>query len=975
MPTDSDLISIIAQGNDRSLSQNGDDRFYWYSVKDMMTLLVHARKEYLRYENDVSVAPPTLREEYSPLRQNYQNILVADPCHQINFATYLSDDITKIIGDGTQMFWRNMPEQIIIPLLFGANWRLIRIQILYLSKTVSILWDDPHGEGAFPQILKDTLLDAIIPNMNRLIVKVVGDSEFRLSLDDVVQVDKVSDQRGKGGNAWDCGPIIMSNIIDYIKNPTIENTRFSTYSISDSSHTAHEQQMIYTRNLNRVQYYHISIEHLDNDRLILLIRDECQIAETFINKLNSFPHPYQQQFAELSLSKVNILFALMDSNSNRQYQELGEDYSLQEVETAMKYIHRHITPISFDPQKKEESYDVNEINALLKIKSHDLHRLSFTIGTHDFAKIAAEGRDFVDKSLFIKEIIETGDEVTMITRPRRWGKTVNLNMLSKFFAMHVNESGNAIVTSPYRELFQRLRIGQKYPELIDKHQGKYPVIFFTFREIPCDTYQEIKSWFINEIMELYNKYSYLDKSAKINSYIKDKFHNFISGNISELEIKESIYFLCSLLQMHHGKEVYLFIDEYDALFNSTFDTEEFHKTLELMRSFLGRSLKGNNSLKKAVVTGLTNIAKSGLYFNLNNVREYSILKQRYAEYFGFTEDEVKNLLQKANITDIRVLSAVTDYYNGYQIGDYAMYNPSSVIYFLTDLELSSYWANTEGVIARDRKISIGLLIDTIMQSTVRELIKNCYAKNRESIDIAISPDVVLNRLKQNSEAMWTVLAFAGYLSLSNVRKLKGGQLLCKARIPNKDILEIYQGSISLWFTDVLGIDLEDLVGSSVLNIEDIGEFENLVRKLLLLRSEIFGDANESLFHSLVEGLIMIMGTTHRLSSEKRVGSGRINSIFYPIIGKSRKIIIHEYKILGNTNTSQIDSKLQDALWQVYEHYYFEEVVSKQKEFNCLHYQQMEVRGIVVFVDENTNALGMMLQHRPDLSYMPQLHSS
>ena len=179
MPTDPDLIVVDSTGDvDRSLSQNGDDRYYWYSVRDMMTLLVNARKDHLSYENDFADSP-IFGEEFSPLRQNYQKLLVADPYHQINFSAYLSDDINKIVGDSTQNFWQNMPEQIIIPLLSGGYWRAIRIQIIFKTRTVSILWDDPCGEGSFPQVLKDTLLDAIIPNMNRLIMKAVDDSECR----------------------------------------------------------------------------------------------------------------------------------------------------------------------------------------------------------------------------------------------------------------------------------------------------------------------------------------------------------------------------------------------------------------------------------------------------------------------------------------------------------------------------------------------------------------------------------------------------------------------------------------------------------------------------------------------------------------------------------------------------------------------------------------------------------------------------
>ena len=634
MPTDPDLLATSAPGYDRSLSQNGDDRFYWYSVKDMMSLLVNARKDYLRYED--AVARPIFGEEYSPLRQNYQQLLIADPYDQINFATYLAGDIDKIIGDGDRMFLRDSPVQIIIPLLCSGYWRAIKIHTFFLTKTVSILWDDPYGEGAFPQTLKDTLLEAIIPNANRLIVAAVGDSEFRLSLDDVVQVDKSPDQQGKGGNAWDCGPIMISNITDYIKNWNIENTSVYKYSISDSSHADHEQQMTDARNLHREQYNQISCELLNEDRLFSIIKDEIHSAKAFINKVESFPRRYQQQIAVLSPSKVNILLALIDSN--RQSQERIEEYSIKEVVKALEYFHHRITPIS------AEYFNVDAINDLLERKRSDFNQLSFEVGTDAFSEITANGRDYVDKSLFIKEIIETRDKVAIITRPRRWGKTTNMTMLYNFFSIEVNEIDNSIVTSRYRELFQHLRIGQEYPDLLEEHQGTHPVIFFTFKNLVSKKYRKIKSMLKKDIKILYKKYDYLYNSNKLDDDQKKQFRKYENGHFGSIGLESSLHFLSSLLKAHHGKEVYIFIDEYDAPLNATYDTEEYEKTLLLMRSMLGKALKGNDNLKKSVVTGVTKIAKAGLFSDVNNPEEYSILDNEYAEYFGFTEAEVQSLL-------------------------------------------------------------------------------------------------------------------------------------------------------------------------------------------------------------------------------------------------------------------------------------------------------------------------------------------
>ena len=533
-------------------------------------------------------------------------------------------------------------------------------------------------------------------------------------------------------------------------------------------------------------------------------------------------------------------------------------------------------------------------------------------------------------------------------------------MLSTFFAIKVNKSGNKIVPSPDRDLFRHLRIGKEYPDVVAKHQGQYPVICFTFRDLKLNTYKAIRARLIDKIMSLYDEHLYLYEKLKLTENQKQKFEKYLKGNVADADFFESLKFLSSLLKMRHRKKVYMFIDEYDAPLNATHDTKEYGKTLDIMRLFLGGGLKGNDNVEKSVVTGITKIAKAGLFSDVNNVVEYSILDDgKYSEYFGFTEEEVQSLLLKAKMTDPKIRNGVKDYYNGYQIQNCTLYNPWSIISFFNKNKLDIHWVNTEGSVEGDRKLSTSLLMSSQMQSTVRDLIRNCSAGNKEAVEIVISPVVVLHNLKESPQAIWTLLAYGGYLALSNVRKMKGSRLLCDARIPNREVLEIFEDSISSWFTDILGINLDYVLGeATVLNIDDMGEFESLVRKLLLVRKDIFGDANESLFHSFVEGLFLFEGTTHRLSSEKIAGSGRSDSIFCPIKGRSCKIIIHEYKILGSANSAKIDRKIQEALWQVYEHYYFEEAVSKYNEFEYSHYQQIKIRGMVAFVDENTNNLGM-----------------
>ena len=243
----------------------------------------------------------------------------------------------------------------------------------------------------------------------------------------------------------------------------------------------------------------------------------------------------------------------------------------------------------------------NSLIALFEEKNPKFHQSSFATESNDFVEITAQGRSFVDKTLFIKDIIETPVIVTMITRPMRWGKTTNLDMLSKFFAVETDETKGR----SYKELFQRLLIGQKYPGLVDDHQGQYPVIYFTFKNIKARTYRAIKSELIMEIQKLYNQYSYLYSNSMLRENSRIRLKKYLKGRIDLLDV--SLAFLSSLLNKHHNKRVYLFIDDYDAFLNATYDTQGYEKTFRLMRYILSEDLEGNNSLEKAVVTGVTDL--------------------------------------------------------------------------------------------------------------------------------------------------------------------------------------------------------------------------------------------------------------------------------------------------------------------------------------------------------------------------------
>lgn len=606
-----------------------------------------------------------------------------------------------------------------------------------------------------------------------------------------------------------------------------------------------------------------------------------------------------------------------------------------------------------------EQFDVKKINALLESQINNYQRLPIVLGTDNFAEITMEDCVFVDKSMLIKEFIESKVKVSIITRPRRWGKSLNMDMLAKFFAIQHDDQDKELLENPYKELFSRLEIGKNHPDLVAEHQGKYPVIFFCFKYNSSDGFDNAMKSLRKEVKTFYEKYSYLKNSKKLlKSQIKD-FRKYLRGDedIDLVWLGSSILFLSELLHKHHGKEVFIFIDEYDRMLNSSFKSDYYPLIENLIRRLLGATLKGNEHLKQAIVTGITKIAKASVFSGLNNVSEYSILNKRYSQYYGFTEDEVSRLFSQANIVDPTIRSAVKLYYNGYNIGDCVIYNPWSIVNFFKELEISDYWVNTESAIGNHQLTSAGgLLMNESMQESVRALILSFQEGNKRGAKVTINQHVIFKKLQGDPTAMWTILLYAGYLTPINFVGKEGFKLTYEVKIPNREVFDIYKGSINDWFEDVCKLNRDEMK-SIGLNLEDLEDYIAVFVLLLKQKKDLVGQMNERFLHSLVEGAYVLYGkdSTHRLSMEKTAGSGRLDSIFYPIAGRSDKVIIHEYKYLPETNSKKIDQAIEDALWQVYEKVYFQEAIDKYIEHSSAnnHFKQLEIRGIVTFSDEDT----------------------
>ena len=307
-------------------------------------------------------------------------------------------------------------------------------------------------------------------------------------------------------------------------------------------------------------------------------------------------------------------------------------------------------------------------------------------------------RVFVDKSLFIKEFLDSGSKVLLITRPRRWGKTLTLSMLQHFLSKEVEGL-------PTAGLFENLKIANYLNDpKYKKYQGTHPVIFITFKDLKGNTFEEIKQIIIERISNLYSDYEYILQAlsnkevfsfgqANLNKY-KNKFTKIMNGEASNAELIGSMKFLSELLKKYYGKKVFILIDEYDNAINDSFDKPEILKNLtDFFSGLLGNCLKDNDeNLEKGLITGILRVAKANIFSGLNNPTEETILDTRFSEYYGFTETEVNKLLEQTGISN---QLEIKDWYNGYIIGNNTIYNPWSIMHCINNKgSLEPYWANS-----------------------------------------------------------------------------------------------------------------------------------------------------------------------------------------------------------------------------------------------------------------------------------------
>ncbi len=544
-----------------------------------------------------------------------------------------------------------------------------------------------------------------------------------------------------------------------------------------------------------------------------------------------------------------------------------------------------------------------------KSASKDISKLpAIKTGTDDFYKLLLNTDVFVDKSLFIKDLIEDKSEVVLITRPRRWGKSLNMNMLKRFLEVEVDEQGSILPLEQRanNKLFEggELDLGfdekrQLNPlkivehENIMKRQGKFPVILLNLKDVKGSSYQEIENKVKLNVRKLYKSYSYLMYSSKITPAEKHDFQNYLQGDIDIAYLQNNLAFLNTLLFQHFGQKAYILIDEYDTPINSCYlkfandRPAEFEQVLDLFRALFGSCLKTNPYLEKGVITGILRIAKANLFSDLNNVREYTLLDQKFSKSYGFTQEEVDELLTKVPIETEP--QQIKDWYNGYTFDSEVIYNPWSIMCCLeTKGKLDHYWIDSGGT---------GLIDKVLLSDEMQEDLQKLAAG--ESIISPITKYISFDDINSRI-GLFSLLLFSGYL---NPKPQIPEEDIYMLSAPNNEVKQLYKIRMLQWVSKKLNID-RSLYYSFVtlLPVGKVEEFKARLQQLLHNSTSFYqtGETKAELFYSgFMLGLINTLAPSHIIESEAESGDGRPDIVLIPHSGKGEQAIIIEYKISKN----------------------------------------------------------------------------
>lgn len=519
--------------------------------------------------------------------------------------------------------------------------------------------------------------------------------------------------------------------------------------------------------------------------------------------------------------------------------------------------------------------------------NHFAKNKSLPIGVSDF-KLATTGYYYVDKTLMIRDFLDKKPMVSLFTRPRRFGKTLNMDMLRVFFEK-TNED-----TSVYFKDKQIWQCGDYYT----KHQGQYPVIFLTFKDVKSMTWEETFQKIRRLISLEFIRHNELETSSVLTSYEKEQYHLLAGDSGDEVDCQMGLQLLSLLLHKHYGRECIIIIDEYDTPIQQGHTCNFYPEIVNFMRNFFSGGLKDNPHLAFGFLTGILRVAKESIFSGMNNLKTYSILDDGYSSYFGFTEKEVKDMLRYYGKDD--KYNELSDWYDGYRFGDTEIFNPWSVINYISDNCFpKAFWQSTGS------NDIIGEIIKTATPEITEDLYKLLCG---EKIAAYIDTGVIYPEVQNNPYSIYSFLLVAGYLKVANIYPQSDGNFMCDVAIPNKEITFVYEKEVlNRTNQNSLAISISQAIFS-----KDTQKLQTLLEDFMVKSISSIDGANESFYHGMMLGLCAILGNRYKIRSNRESGLGRFDIQLMPLT-KGMPGFIFEFK---HTKDEHIDlSALADSALQ------------------------------------------------------------
>ena len=563
-----------------------------------------------------------------------------------------------------------------------------------------------------------------------------------------------------------------------------------------------------------------------------------------------------------------------------------------------------------------------------------------SIGNQSFESIREKDNFYVDKTLFIREWWDSDDAVTLITRPRRFGKTLNMNMLECFFSNKYKDRG---------DLFDGLEIwrDEKYREL----QGTYPVIFLSFASIKQVRYDETVIKIKDELIRIYNEYDYIMKSGIYNANEKMQYQSVCVG-MSDTVAQEALKNLSNYLSRYYGKKVIILLDEYDTPMQEAYVNGYWEELVGFTRSLFNSTFKTNPYLERAIMTGITRVSKESIFSDLNNLKVITVTSDEYSKCFGFTEDEVFAALEEQGLSSEK--EKVKLWYDGFTFGESRdIYNPWSIINFLDEKKYKTYWADSSSNGLINSLVKTGSSYIKIMMET---LLKG------ETIDVPIDEQIVFSELDYSEDAVWSLMLASGYIKVISSDELTGDRrkaVVYKLALTNFEIQLMFENMILRWFSPAK-METNEFIRALINgDIESMNDYMNDVA-LKTFSSFDSGKhtsekkAPENFFHGFVLGLMVDQTENYIITSNRESGYGRYDIMLEPIDKTNEKYpgIVIEFKVINPRKENTLEETVEAALKQIEEKNYDAELIGRGVNPSNIHHYGFAFKGKEVLIDGN-----------------------